>query len=193
MPETRASRPFATGVHHLHTIVDHHLWATLRLIDRCLELSPEQLELSAPGTFGSVHATLTHLVRSDGRYQRRIASEDIGPRPSGPPPAVAALRAEMERQARRWRELLDRVDELDAAVPADPDDDPPYPEIEHAVGLLLTQAVHHGNEHRAHVCTVLGAHGLDVPDVSGWEYVRLLTMSAVYDPDGNDFDVIAPP
>jgi len=165
-------------VDHLRTIIDHHAWATLRLLDRCLELSPEQLELSAPGTFGSIHATLTHTVRADGRYQARIAGDELARRPAEPPPPVASLRAEMERQARRWHELLDRLDELDPRVPAEPDFEPPYPEIAHALGLLLTQAVHHGNEHRAHVCTVLGTHGLEVPDVSGWEYVRLLTLGA---------------
>jgi uncharacterized damage-inducible protein DinB len=174
MAEPRASRPVRADVDHLRTILGHHAWATMRLIDHCLELSPEQLELSTPGTFGSIHATLAHLVRSDGRYQRRIAGEEVGPRPQGPPPPVATLRAEMERQASRWRELLDRVDELDATIPAEPDADAPYPEIQHAVGLLLTQVVHHGNEHRAHVCTVLGAHGIDGPDLSGWGYFLVL-------------------
>ena len=60
MLDARAARPLPAGVDHLHTIVGHHLWATLRLIDRCLKLLPEQLELSTPGTFGSIHATLEH-------------------------------------------------------------------------------------------------------------------------------------
>ena len=32
----------------------HHVWATLRLIDVCLDLTPEQLETEVPGTFGSI-------------------------------------------------------------------------------------------------------------------------------------------
>jgi hypothetical protein len=75
----------------------------------------------------------------------------------------------MELQAGRWRELLDRIDELDATHPEEPGE---YPEVEQAVGLYLTQAVHHGNDHRTHICTILGAHGLEVPEFSGWEYVR---------------------
>jgi hypothetical protein len=57
-----------------------------------------------------------------------------------------------------------------------------YPEIEHAVGLFLAQAVYHGHEHRAHVCSVLGAHGLEVPGLSGWEYTLVLRNAA----DGED-------
>jgi hypothetical protein len=39
-----------------------------------------------------------------------------------------------------------------------------------AAGIFLTQALHHANEHRAHICTILGALGHEPPDVSGWGY-----------------------
>jgi uncharacterized damage-inducible protein DinB len=161
-----------TGVDHLRTVVEHHVWATLTLLDRCLELAPEELALSIPGTFGSIHATLEHLVRSDRGYLCRINGRERPPRPRDLPP-LAALRADMERQAGAWRETMARVDELDARMPLELDTDPPYPEIEHAVGLFILQALHHGEEHRTHVRSILGAHALEVPELSGWEYVRL--------------------
>jgi hypothetical protein len=37
-------------------------------------------------------------------------------------------------------------------------------------GVFLAQALHHANEHRAHVCTILGALGYQPPDVSAWGY-----------------------
>lgn len=37
-------------------------------------------------------------------------------------------------------------------------------------GIFITQALHHANEHRAHLCTILGALGQEPPDVSGWGY-----------------------
>lgn len=155
MPEPHASRRIPAGVDHLRMIVEHHVWATLRLIDRCLELPPDRLGLSTPGTYGSIHATLAHLVQGDAGFRRWIEDlEVLCPSEPGPPPPVATLRADMERQARRWRELLDREDQLAATN----------------VGLLLTQAIHHGAEHRTHVCSILGAHGLDVPDLSAWAY-----------------------
>jgi uncharacterized damage-inducible protein DinB len=46
----------------------HHVWSTLRLIDACLELSPEQLETAVPGTYGSILETVRHLVGSDRWY-----------------------------------------------------------------------------------------------------------------------------
>lgn len=152
--EPRASGSLAAALGLLRMIVGHHIWATQRLIDRCLQLSPAQLELSTPGTYGSIHATLAHLVQGDGGFQRWIQDQEVVCSEPGSPPPMATLRADMESRARVWRELLDREDELAATN----------------VGLILTQAVHHGAEHRTHVCSILGAHGLDVPDLSGWAY-----------------------
>jgi uncharacterized damage-inducible protein DinB len=36
--------------------------------------------------------------------------------------------------------------------------------------MLMVQAIHHGNEHRAQVCSTLGSLGHPVPDVDGWQY-----------------------
>jgi len=46
----------------------HHLWATGRLIGACTALTPEQLNTPVPGTYGSIVATLGHLVYSDSWY-----------------------------------------------------------------------------------------------------------------------------
>ena len=40
----------------------HHVWATLRLIDACLALTPDQLEMTVPGTYGSILATMRVLA-----------------------------------------------------------------------------------------------------------------------------------
>jgi hypothetical protein len=40
----------------------HHVWATLRVIDACLDLSAEELETNVPGTRGPMLETLRHVV-----------------------------------------------------------------------------------------------------------------------------------
>jgi uncharacterized damage-inducible protein DinB len=45
--------------------VAHHVWATLRVIDVCLDLSPEQLETAVPGTYGSILDAMRHTVGAD--------------------------------------------------------------------------------------------------------------------------------
>ena len=156
-----------TAYDHLRSMLEHHIWASLALIDRCEKLTPDQLLLTSPGTYGAIGATLDHLVRADRRYQARILGEPRM-RPAMAPD-LAVLHSEMESQATRWREFLSNVDELDAVVAAEVGGEP-YPEIKHAVGLLLTQAVHHGNDHRTHVCTILGAHHIAYPDMDVWSF-----------------------
>src|SRR5438132_14276300 len=51
----------------------HHIWATQRLIDACLELSSKQLETAVPGTYGSVLDTMRHLVGTDSGYLFRLS------------------------------------------------------------------------------------------------------------------------
>ena len=71
----------------------------------------------------------------------------------------------MLAQAGRWEAVVGRADELDVTVPRRRE-----PDLPHAQNLLFLQAIHHGNDHRTHVCTILGARGLEVPDLSGWTY-----------------------
>jgi uncharacterized damage-inducible protein DinB len=37
-------------------------------------------------------------------------------------------------------------------------------------GVFITQALHHANEHRAQICTILGTLGQEPSDVSAWGY-----------------------
>ena len=53
----------------------HHVWATQRLIDRCIELSPEQLEAAVPGTYGSILETMRHLVGADTYYLAHLTGD----------------------------------------------------------------------------------------------------------------------
>ena len=145
----------------------HHTWATLKVIDHCANLRPEQLAEGVPGTYGSIADTLVHLVAADQRYLHRMDGLAANPRIHETEPATLAdLRAAVEAQAGRWEAVVDRAPELDVTIPGNAQ----WPPAPHAEDLLFLQAIHHGNDHRAHVCTVLGARGLEVPDVDGWAY-----------------------
>ena len=69
----------------------HHIWATERLIDTCEALDPQQLDALAPGTYGSIHRTLHHLVESDRWYLRFYQPADtLGPIEEEPPLSLAS-------------------------------------------------------------------------------------------------------
>ena len=111
----RADYPAVMGRSPIDEAFAHHVWATLRLIDSCLELTPEQLEAAVPGTYGSILETMRHLVGGDTYYlahltgdpAREIDSDGLG---------LGELRAEMEADERTWIELLARDLDPDAVV-----------------------------------------------------------------------------
>ena len=41
--------------------------SNLQLIVACLDLTPDQLASSAPGTYGSIYATLEHIIQAEAR------------------------------------------------------------------------------------------------------------------------------
>ena len=151
----------------LREVFRYHTWATLRLIDHCQELPPEALHESAPGTMGTVLATLVHLVAAEGRYLAPLPVERVSrPLREGMEPPLAEVRSVFAEQARRWEALLDRGPELNVTLPARRG----WPDTPHAETLLFLQCLHHGNDHRTHIGTILGAHGREVPDLDGWAY-----------------------
>lgn len=151
----------------LRELFQYHTWATVKLIDHCAGLSPEELRQTVPGTWGPILGTLVHLVAAEGRYLARLPGGTPGTSmQEGTEPPLAELRAQFERQSRRWQELLDLGPRLDITMPAQRG----WPDTPHAQVLLSLQALHHGNDHRTHVCSVLGARGLPVPDIDGWSY-----------------------
>ena len=151
----------------LRTMFRHHTWATLKLIDHCASLSPEHQQEAVPGTRGPILDTLVHLVAADQRYLQVMDGQAAQPRIHETEPATLdGLRAAVEAQSARWEALVDRAPELDVTIPARGT----FPETPQAEDLLFLQAIHHGNDHRTQICTILGARGLEVPDVSGWAY-----------------------
>ncbi len=145
----------------------YHRWANLHLLDVCGALPDEQLELSSPGTYGTIAATWQHLLAAEERYLTRIKGEE--PQPSGrkPFPGIAVLR----REAERTGDAL-----IAAASGLAPGERGDYTFGDERLRLskwvFAVQALHHGNDHRTHVCTILGAHGIEYGDMDVWAFSR---------------------
>ncbi len=163
----------------LRDAFDHHVWATLRVIDACLALPPDQLDATSPGTYGSIRRTIEHLVDSDAAYLAGLT----GVRGSGlesAPATVADWRTEMARHGPRWRALLDAEVDPTAIVVRHRSDGS---ETRAPVGIRLAQAIHHGTDHRSHLCTILTILGVEPPDIDVWAFAesegRLVDIPAV--------------
>lgn len=147
----------------------HHVWATLRLIDACLPLTPEQQAATVPGTYGSILDTLRHVVGGDASYLHvltggRVAEIDEESM------ALPELRTAMEAIGPAWEELVGRDLDSDAVVVRHRDDgtDSLAP-----MGIRLAQALHHGTDHRSQVCTALTSLGIEPPPIDAWAYADL--------------------
>jgi uncharacterized damage-inducible protein DinB len=145
----------------------HHIWATERLFDVCQGLDAEQLEATTPGTYGTIHQTLHHLVESDRWYIHFYPPADQLPTlPEQPLMSVADLRSEMARNADAWPKVLATQTDADADIVSRGDG-----WAFHApLAIRLAQVPHHGTDHRSQVCTILTTLGVEPPEIDVWAY-----------------------
>lgn len=144
----------------------HHAWATLRLIDACAPLRPDQLASSVPGTYGSILDTLRHLVGADRSYLA-VLSPDVVPEIDEAELDLPGLRATMQANGPSWAALVARSLDPDAVVVRRRDDGS---ESHAPLGIRLAQALHHGSDHRSQVCTALTALGIEPPEIDAWDF-----------------------
>ena|GEM_PF-5457155 len=65
----------------------HNAMMNQRLVEACRRLSPEQLDATATGTYGSVGATLVHIANAQEGYAARFLGTERPERlPEGPFP-----------------------------------------------------------------------------------------------------------
>jgi len=143
----------------------YNKWANLHLLDVCAALSDEQLQLTAPGTYGTIAATLHHLFAAEQRYLRRLAGTKPEINEREPLPGVALLREHAVRSGDRLIEAAGRTTPDDTI-----DEERDGRVMRLHLGVVLVQAMHHGNDHRTHICTILGAHDIPYGDMDVWAY-----------------------
>jgi len=144
----------------------HHVWATLKLLDVCLELSPEQLETTVPGTYGSILETQRHLVGADASYLF-VTTGGRTPRIDEDQMDLSELRAATERHGAAWSQLLAENPDPETVLVRHRDDGS---STEAPIGIRLAQAVHHGTDHRSQVCTALTSLGIEPPYIDVWDF-----------------------
>ena len=144
----------------------HHVWATVQLVDACLPLSPEQLDATAEGTYGSIITTMRHLIGGDASYLWVLTDGRV-PEVDEDAMDLSELRAVMVANGQAWQALVAGDIDPDVTVVRHRDDgiDSYAP-----LGIRLAQAVHHGTDHRSQVCTILTTIGVEPPDIDVWAF-----------------------
>jgi uncharacterized damage-inducible protein DinB len=147
-------------------IFKHNLWANLRLLDACVALGEDDLQATAPGTYGQVRDTLVHLFASEGRYVGEFNGKVEGMLAEDQP--FAGFESLRERAVRSGEALL-HVAERSAAdrVLRGTYRDEPYVM---PASVLLVQAINHATEHRAHIVSILSQRAVETPRLDGIGY-----------------------
>jgi uncharacterized damage-inducible protein DinB len=154
----------------------HKTWATLRLLDYCQGLADEHLDAAIPGTYGTIRDTVRHLVDAEEGYfsiltRERFPTKEAAaafafpdPLPDGPVP-LDELAQRIRRLGPRWEALVADTDL--------PDRDVTTTDGFRVPGAVpMAQAIHHADDHRTQILSILGARGLPVPDLGVWDYAE---------------------
>src|SRR4029079_1596622 len=145
----------------------HHVWATARLIDACLDLPVDDLETSVLGTRGPMLETLRHLVLND-TFDLFVLTGDRAFDIDDGDMTLVEARATMERNGAGWAEYLSRSLDPDEIVH----------EIDKSdgfqrwapVAFRLAEVLDHGTDHRSQVCTALTSLGVEPPKIDVFTY-----------------------
>lgn len=145
----------------------HHIWATERVLEACASLTPEQLEMPVPGTYGSIIDTLRHIVQADSFYLTIFTNGRVALIDRDAGLGVDELRSRFAAYGPEYEALLAGAPDPDADVIERGDDGS---EFHSKMGLRLAQVVHHGSDHRSQICTALTGLGVSPPDIDLWAY-----------------------
>lgn len=159
------------GASPLDHILRHNTWATEALIEFCRTLDPARLQANARGTYGTLYGTLQHLVGAEQWYAKLLTGETLGRpiRRTDAPHSLDELATITAATGARLLEVAESDDPTRVIVTNEP--------RRSTVGVVLAQAVHHGNEHRTQATTILGANGIEPPALSAWAYGRAMRIS----------------
>jgi uncharacterized damage-inducible protein DinB len=149
------------------TLFAHNTWANLKLLDFCEQLSDAELDATAIGCFGSIRATLAHIVGAEVSYVVRV---------NGKQPPHALVRGQFPgfvvlKDVARWAgdELLQLalsarketiVQEREGAL-----------SCEYPLASLIVQEITHATEHRTQIAAIITQLGLEPTDMSVWQYM----------------------
>ena len=147
-----------TTLTHLYR---HHRWANLTLIDHLAQRPAEDLDRRAPGGFGTIAETLTHMLYNEVRFidvlEGRQADVDASPPPG---PSLADLRTIAVQNSEMLIAIAGRVQEGDVLTGmfrGQPFEFPAH--------IPLFQAYHHGVEHRTKITSILATYDLPAPNI----------------------------
>lgn len=152
--------------------IRHNNWANQQLLELCANLTEEQRAWTSPGTYGSIHACLQHILGAESGYLFSLTGGALPP--GGRLPESLVPLEQLRDLAHSNAERIERV--VAAEVHPERKITRPSGAIVPA-SVIVAQFIHHGSDHRAHVGSILGAHGVEGPNLDVWAFGRAIGVS----------------
>ena len=100
----------------------------------------------------------------------RAVGEDVEAlKKNGTTDALHDLESFPSRVDQIWQRQYEKLIEAASRVKADDTIEDKYHGRLH-LGVVIIQALQHGNDHRTHICTILGHHDISYGDLDVWAY-----------------------
>lgn len=148
-------------------LIRYNNWANAQVLAACQNLAEGQLAAAAPGTYGSIHRTLGHIVAAEADYVGRLTGSRLEtPFRWEDEPAVVDIAAFAGQVAGA---LLDAIQRIPPTHIVHEEEDGNT--IDYQAQVLFIQVINHGIEHRTNITTILSGLGQPTPEVDGWGYL----------------------
>jgi len=155
----------------------YNLWANLRLLDACADLSDAQLDATTKGIYGSLRETLMHMFGAEERYAQTLTGkipttpalddmthfpgfDELCQRAKKSGEALTAFAEQMHQ------EKLSQILHLDGGTYDAP------------VIVMVIQAINHAIDHRSQIATLLSQQGIEPPALDAWGYNDAMSPGA---------------
>jgi uncharacterized damage-inducible protein DinB len=154
----------------LRDIFRHNAWANHRLLGFLGSLPDEQLNATSTAVYGGVLATMHHLIAGEAAYWSFFGGKmPYWFVPESEPAALQQIQMWERDIGLSWEQLP--LDDIDAATVVERTRGDGST-VRLRAGVVLAQAIHHGNVHREQVSHILTDLKIDVPDLSLYAFAR---------------------
>jgi uncharacterized damage-inducible protein DinB len=155
------------------TLFDYNQWANTRILMAAEKLSLEQFGAAAGLSFGSIRATLAHILGTERTWRLRV-QEGISPTKIGTEneyPTLDALRTRWQSESHAWRDYLASLEDpaLEKIITYKTTSGIPR---QNPLWQILTHVVNHGTQFRSEAGVALTRFGYSPGDIDFILYLR---------------------
>jgi uncharacterized damage-inducible protein DinB len=147
--------------------IRYNNWANQEVLHACQGLSDDQLEMNIPGAYGTIRATLEHIIRAEAGYLKLLTG--VRPLPSfnwDDKPGIAEL---TQFSIQVGNALVEMASHTLPTHHVESTEDRKI--IAYQALAVFIQIIDHGIEHRTNITTLLNQGMLTPPEVDGWTYL----------------------